>query len=264
MSLDFSPAPVVLQTVAKDLSWYASASWRIAQRSYLRTRRDLRSAHLELTGPGEFNKVWHHVSSVGGFSTDRAESALLYALAKSGPGNGVIVEVGSFLGRATCFLAAGSQVTNRENVIAVDPFLGGTGDPGSQNEEGSISTVPFFRHNVNRLGFGDRVIAEQGTATEAGKNWSHGPIRLLFIDGLHTYEGVHADLTAFMPYLAEDAVVVFDDYFPPEFPGVRRAVDEFLEDNVIRGPLRRVNRFVVSGLDRGIAAFMRQAALEER
>ena len=57
-------------------------------------------------------------------------------------------------------------------------------------------------------------------------------IDVLFVDGLHTEAGVTADLHAWWPKLAGDAIVLFNDYdLTPgaRHPGVARAVHAMME-----------------------------------
>ena len=53
-----------------------------------------------------------------------------------------------------------------------------------------------------------------------------GKIDFAFIDGLHTYEGVVADIAAYYPRMARGGVLMFNDY--GFWTGVTRAVDEFV------------------------------------
>ena len=53
------------------------------------------------------------------------------------------------------------------------------------------------------------------------------PINILFVDGVHTYEGVRGDIENMVPHVVPGGVVIFHDY---HMEGVKRAVDEFLEE----------------------------------
>jgi len=245
-----APQRAQFPTHDKTWRWTASAASRIARRLCVRTHRELVSAQFELRGPVEFRSVWMAANSIGGFSTDRAESMLLYCLAKNGPADGVIVEIGSYLGRSTAFLAMGSKRAGRGKVIAIDPHRGGSGDPGSEDSGVSASLFPMFLHHMRRVYVDDWVIPVRLDAVQAAEFWPYGAIRVLFIDGLHTYDTVRQEIATFRPLLADGAIVVFDDYYPPDFPGVRQAVDEALASNVVPRPRRRVNRFAVCGLTR--------------
>ena len=49
---------------------------------------------------------------------------------------------------------------------------------------------------------------------------------LLFIDSSHEREPTLAEVAAWRPALAPGALVVFDDYGHPDYPGVAEAVAE--------------------------------------
>ncbi|MGK2881698.1 MAG: class I SAM-dependent methyltransferase [Mycobacterium sp.] len=207
---------------------------------------------FELAGPREFNDVWHRISTVPGYSTDRAESMMLYAAGKLS--TGPVVEVGSFLGRSTCFLAAGAEIAG-QHVWAVDPWEGGTGDPGSQNARNQVDVQPMFESNLRRTDLQQVVTGLRGSAAQVAPKWTNGEISVLFIDGLHDYNGVMNDYVSFAPHLAADCRLIFDDYAPAEFPGVREAVDEIAE---MRGATVHVaNRFAL--LDTSGFALVRSA-----
>jgi hypothetical protein len=79
----------------------------------------------------------------------------------------------------------------------------------------------------------DALIDQPGETTfikndsiEAAKNWE-SKISLLFIDGNHTYEGVKADIYAWLPHMKDDGIIFFHDYDITS-PGVIKAVDEFV------------------------------------
>jgi predicted O-methyltransferase YrrM len=51
------------------------------------------------------------------------EARALFGLAYAGPGEGAIVEIGSFIGRSTIYLAKGAMAAGRERVTAIDPHI---------------------------------------------------------------------------------------------------------------------------------------------
>lgn len=56
----------------------------------------------------------------------------------------------------------------------------------------------------------------------------HRPVHLLFVDGDHERDGVHADMRGWLGKVRPGGIVAFHDYHQPEFPhvaGVREAVD---------------------------------------
>jgi hypothetical protein len=104
--------------------------------------------------------------------------------AREGPGDGAIVEIGSLMGRSTCFLAAGTCAAGRAKVVAVDHFRGspehqktGTHPIAAIVETGSV--LPQFEANLTRFGLRESVDIRVGSSVEVGSSWN-GPIRLLF------------------------------------------------------------------------------------
>jgi predicted O-methyltransferase YrrM len=207
-----------------------------------------------------FLKLWLRArKTIPGWSSVR-DAQLLYALAHHGPGRGAIVEIGSAWGRSTVFLATGSKRAGRERVYAVDPhtgdpwFLKGVGSPVHgldtpkyrQTDQATFSSLEGFRHTLKDFGVDDWVIPVVATSTEAAETASTGPIRLLFIDGLHTYEAVKADVQNWVPRLIPGGIVVFDDYYNTmEGVGVQRAVNEMLAEGDVEPHLRMPHGYLV-------------------
>lgn len=72
------------------------------------------------------------------------------------------------------------------------------------------------------LDYGDRLL-RMDTA-EAAKLFPDDHFDFVFIDADHTYEGVKRDIEAWRPKVKN---FMGHDYDHPDFPGVKRAVDEF-------------------------------------
>jgi predicted O-methyltransferase YrrM len=197
-----------------------------------------------------FVRFWPRLRATVPGWTGVYEGRSLYALAHHGPGRGAIVEIGSAWGRSTICLARGSKSAGRERVHAIDPHLknpepgrwraaGGQKGMGRvpQSYIGDGSTLPWLLYNLRRFGVEDWVVPIVSTSASAS-NLPIDGIRLLFIDGSHTYEGVKSDIDAWLPRVAPGGVVVFDDYLgtKPTW-GVRRAVDELLSSGKVRPSL---------------------------
>ena len=63
------------------------------------------------------------------------------------------------------------------------------------------------------------------------------PIDLLYIDSSHMREQTIAEILAWRPHLRPGALVLFDDYAHPDYPGVREAIDELGLEGERRGEL---------------------------
>lgn len=150
---------------------------------------------------------------------------LLAHYASQVPTERAIVEVGSYLGRSTCFLAWGASRGEGAHVWAVDPWdLPGNKD-AKRHPFTATATRTSFGEHVAACGFADRVTPVQAFSTAAAVAWDGPRIGLLYIDAVHTYEAVKADFEAWTPHLTDGAVVAFDDANTSRF-GVGRFARE--------------------------------------
>jgi hypothetical protein len=165
----------------------------------------------------------------------------LYDLASCVPPDQAIVEIGSYKGKSTCFLAAGAKNGLGARVWAVDPWdLNGniTGRFGFAEAR----TREMFRHQVEEAGLSDHITAIRGFSIAVAKTWDGPPIGLLYVDGDHREAAVRGDWNAWQPHLVEGATVVFDDLDTPKNPGVRVVVDELSE---VLGCEKRAGRLAI-------------------
>ena len=178
----------------------------------------------------EFQAAVESLKDVEGYLTPLEGYALL-GLAAHGYGLGRIVEIGGFLGRSTCFLALGSKKTNREKVATVDHFKGSKEhQPGKRfgcqvlAEEGT--TYNRFLENLRLHKLKSRVQAIRSDSVAAAAKWDQ-PIRMLFIDGDHRYEGTRADFEAWSPFVIPGGYVAFHDV--DSWEGVTQFYKELLK-----------------------------------
>ena len=127
------------------------------------------------------------------------EATFLYMAAQSCTGKGVIVEIGSWKGLSTTFLAKGSKAGKNMKVYAIDPH---TGSPEQKAEYPNLDTFDDFKSNMHDLEIDDIVIPIKATSAEAVASWDK-PIELIFIDGAHEYKEVKHDFDMWSPYLIE-------------------------------------------------------------
>jgi predicted O-methyltransferase YrrM len=148
--------------------------------------------------------------------------------------SGIALEVGSYRGCSTVFLANACLHLGIDRIFAVDLF---TGTPGWQRH---TDTFDDMAARMRRYGL-DRAV-EMIRSDSRTCDWHH-EIDVLHLDADHSYEAVTADAAKYVPHLAERGLVVFDDY-DRTHPGVQRAVHELLAS---RGDLEIVA--VHGGLD---------------
>ncbi|MBB4935655.1 putative O-methyltransferase YrrM [Lipingzhangella halophila] len=154
----------------------------------------------------------------------------LRALAAGVPADQAIVELGAFKGRATGWLLLGAQEGHRAHVTSVDPWgLRKDGYSSMSPTYTAPATYAAFKGHLARIGATkDTHTVKRGYAASVGAKWSGPPIGLLFHDADHSAEAVAADLAAWLPHLAEDAVVVLHDACDPNH-GVQAGVEQVLD-----------------------------------
>lgn len=137
-----------------------------------------------------------------------------------------IVEIGTYCGKTTFVLAAIAKSCNPQaRIIAVDTFDGVVGalDRGLTQRG---PTLEKFKRMLEETGLASLVDIHVGRAPTLILDRS---IDLLVVDGLHDYASVAQDFYSFEGMLARGALAAFHDY-ADYFPGVRRLVDELLDD----------------------------------
>jgi predicted O-methyltransferase YrrM len=148
------------------------------------------------------------------------EKIVLYKIAKKKNKEAIFVEIGSYLGASSCFLAAGMK---SGKLYCIDTW---------QNDamsEGSQDTLAEFRGNVEK--YKDKIVEMRGLSYDIiGKlKGMIQSIDLLFIDGDHSYNGVKKDWDLYSPLLKNGSIVVFHDYGWAE--GVQKVVHEDVMKN---------------------------------
>jgi len=119
----------------------------------------------------------------------------------------VIVEVGSWKGKSTIWLASGSKEGHSVKVHAIDPH---TGSPEHGKTSGPVWTFEEFQRNIKRTGIDDLVVPHVDYSTLAARTFTE-PVELAFIDGLHEYEGVKDDFEAWFPKVVDGGTMAFHD-----------------------------------------------------
>lgn len=151
----------------------------------------------------------------------------LYALARHVPGGQSIVELGSYRGASTCWLAAGARDEGTGVLVhAVDAW---STRVNAWSRYITSASMDEFIEQVTSHRLFNHVVPWQGLTTEVAGEYAgagHRHIGLLYIDADHSREAALADFHAWRGQLARGATVVFDDYQTRQNPGVEQAVSE--------------------------------------
>src|SRR3954468_22443750 len=179
----------------------------------------------------EFHRIARH------FKTDDMgaipERGYLFQLASDLPPGAQVIEVGSWMGASTCFIAGGLKGGSAK-IFAVDNFQGLSTcgeDAAWYNSHfkklGMKSTLEIFRENFAALGFSPRAepVVSDSLAAAQTLDGRRGMIDFIFIDGDHSYEACKADIEAWTTYVKRGGVIAFHD-FGSRADGVTRAIFE--------------------------------------
>lgn len=140
---------------------------------------------------------------------------------------GDTVEVGCAEG----FFSADMLRWNLGNHFMVDNWgtIEGSSGDGTNPQEWHDKN---YTDAMNRVlpEFSSRVTVLRGLSGEMAKHVVDDSVALCYVDCLHTYEGVKADIEAWYPKVKPGGVMAFHDYENTSY-GVKQAVNEFAAAN---------------------------------
>ena len=129
------------------------------------------------------------------------------------PDDGKIVEIGSFLGRSTHYLATSLMNANKENVkiYCVDTFEGSSEHVNLKLPKDFFS---IFKENLKFFIGREMVIPCQGRSDSEDilNKFEDGSIDYIMVDGAHEHEPVLDDIENWWPKLKSDGVMLGDDF----------------------------------------------------
>lgn len=145
------------------------------------------------------------------------ELRALYTLASRLPEQSTVIEIGSYLGASTCYLAFGVK-RNRGRVVCLDTWQNET-MPGGERD-----TFQEFQSNIAPVL--SLVTCVRKRSDEVLSSDLPADCALAFIDGDHSYEAVCGDVHLIGPTIANGGTIAFHD--AATFSGVSKAIGELL------------------------------------
>jgi predicted O-methyltransferase YrrM len=183
----------------------------------------------------DIDSVRRIAAAIDGWLSD-AQGRALHDAAARVTGRGIILEIGSWKGRSTVWLAHGARRAGAR-VHAVDPHVNSREDPHAQ-------TLEEFTNNIVRAGVADTVEMLVMTSADAASRLESG-VELLFVDGDHSLEGARADAAVWLPRVVAGGTVMFHDVATSGYSGPRRV----FQTRICRSPqFQRVRRVGSMGI----------------
>jgi MMP 1-O-methyltransferase len=202
----------------------------------VKTTEDPRPVHTREDPRLVMDRVSAATSGIDGWLSD-AQGRALFTAAAATTGRGAIVEIGSWKGRSTVWLAAGARLAG-QRVHAIDRHTQSLEDP-------SANTLAEFLQNIEMAGVADAIEPLVMSSAEAA-GIVRGPVELLFVDGDHSFDGVRRDAEIWLPRVMDGGLVMFHDVATAGYDGPRRIFRRMVCWNRRFAGIRRVGSMTIA------------------
>ena len=184
-------------------------------------------------------KLPSHFNSVKGF-IDHNEGICLYNYALNSSKKGPILEIGSYCGKSTIYIATAAKKYSG-CVYSVDHHTGSEENQVGweyhdielfDEETGRINSFPEFMRNLRKANLLDTVVPVVSDSSLVSRYWKI-PLSMVFIDGGHTMEAAFNDFNNWKDKIIKGGILAIHDVFPnpddggrPPYEIYRKALSE--------------------------------------
>ena len=184
-------------------------------------------------------KLPSHFNSVKGF-LDHKEGICLYNYALNSSKKGPILEIGSYCGKSTIYIATAAKKYSG-CVYSVDHHTGSEENQVGweyhdielfDEETGRINSFPEFMRNLRKANLLDTVVPVVSDSSLVSRYWKI-PLSMVFIDGGHTMEAALNDFNNWKDKIIKGGILAIHDVFPnpddggrPPYEIYRKALSE--------------------------------------
>ena len=149
------------------------------------------------------------------------EGRRLFELADEASVHGPCLEVGSYCGKSTLYLASACR-RHGQLLYAVDHHRGSEEhQPGEEYHDpelfdshtGRFDSLPAFRRTLSRAHLEDTVVPVVAASAVAARHWLT-PLALVFIDGGHSFEAALCDYRCWAGHVQLGGLLAIHDLFP--------------------------------------------------
>ena len=152
---------------------------------------------------------------------------------------GILVEVGTFLGRSLCHLGQMVKESGKPfQVVGVDWCVGSGVENGVDNhveavQEGLGSFAGTLHRNVIECGLQDIVSLVVASSEQAARLFCDNSLTMVFLDARHDYASLKRDIEVWLPKVKPGGILGGDDVGVPDespvvWPDVKKVLDEIL------------------------------------
>jgi len=171
------------------------------------------------------------IHSIKGFLAAH-EGEALYHLAAEASALGACLEVGSYCGKSTIYLASACKLVDNL-VYAVDHHRGSEEhQPGEEYHDPELyddnaqlmDSFRTFRRNIRAAQLEDWVVPVVAPSAVAARRWNT-PLGLVFIDGGHSLEAAMTDYRSWARHIVPGGYLAIHDIFPDPSDGGQAPYD---------------------------------------
>ena len=147
-------------------------------------------------------------------------------LVKQADDNSLFVEIGSFKGMSTAFMAV-EIINSGKNIRfeCIDPMELNIGSWSCNSDEQDGYSEKDFHARLATVSGHYKL--HKMTSNAAVHQYEDASIDFLMIDGDHSYEAVKQDITNYLPKMRSGGLMVLDDSYEP---GIQQAIKETVKD----------------------------------
>jgi len=189
-------------------------------------------------------ETYHRLQRIPGFfnKDDALHFALMLGYQAVAGIEGDVLEIGSWFGRSTAFIAY--YIGDHGRLLVCDAF-----QLESTDQYDNRPSIEQFRSNllqhapafdIARLDIYPCLSADLKLPKDTRLRFAH-------VDGGHGFDEALHDLRLVADFVAQGGVVVVDDYAHPRWPDVHKAVDAFLGEHENFGLAATLNRWQATG-----------------
>lgn len=162
------------------------------------------------------------------------ERLALFQSALNLPTGFTVVEIGSYLGASTAFLAY-AALNKNGTIHAIDTW-------GNESMGGEGTRDTWNEFHANTQPFEHFITTHRGHSIAVARNEAPIPCDLLFIDGDHHLDAVIADLKHWLPSLKPGGVLAMHDVDHPE---VKQAFDTVVGQDRVGADAKVIDRLLL-------------------
>jgi hypothetical protein len=151
-----------------------------------------------------------------------AEGLRLFEIAGNSSRLAPCLEIGSYCGKSTIFIAEGCRLNAQHPLFAIDHHRGSEEQQLGQpyfdpdlfdHRDGVVNTLNHFMRNVRRAGLTDWVIPIVADSRRVSRYWRNVDLSLLFIDGGHSEADAFGDFDGWQHNVVSGGYLCIHDIF---------------------------------------------------